>query len=84
MRYGMVTHVDLDQRPFKLVVDEEEPVLAQTVIISTGASARYLGLENEKRLLGRGVSACATCDGAFFRGEDLAILREPRPRNARE
>ncbi len=74
MRYGMVTHVDLGERPFKLVVDEEKPVLAQTVIISTGASARYLGLENEKRLLGRGVSACATCDGAFFRGEDLAIV----------
>lgn len=74
LRYGMVTHVDLSERPFRLVVDEATPVLAQTVIVSTGASARYLGLENEKRLLGRGVSACATCDGAFFRGEDLAIV----------
>jgi thioredoxin reductase (NADPH) len=74
LRYGMVTQVDLSARPFRLVVDETTPVLAQTVIISTGASARYLGLKNEERLLGRGVSACATCDGAFFRGEDLAIV----------
>ena len=74
LRYGMVTHVDLSRRPFKLLVDEETPILAQTVIISTGASARYLGLENEKRLLGYGVSACATCDGAFFRGQEVAIV----------
>ncbi len=74
LRYGTVTAVDLGQRPFKIVVDDETPVLADTIIIATGASAKYLGLENEQRLLGRGVSACATCDGAFFRGEEVAIV----------
>ena len=74
LRYGMVTHVDFSKRPFKLLVDEETPIIAQTVIIATGASAKYLGLENEKRLLGYGVSACATCDGAFFRNQEVAIV----------
>lgn len=74
LRYGTVTSVDFSERPFKLVVDEETPVLADTVIISTGASAMYLGLESEKRLLGHGVSACATCDGAFFRDQEVAIV----------
>lgn len=74
LRWGMVTSVDFSERPYKLVVDEEKPILADTVIISTGASAKYLGLENESRLLGKGVSACATCDGAFFRDQDLAIV----------
>ncbi len=74
LRWGTVTHVDLSERPFRLAVDEQAPVLAETVIVATGASAKYLGLENEKRLLGRGVSACATCDGAFFRDEEIAIV----------
>jgi thioredoxin reductase (NADPH) len=74
LRYGTITAVDFSQRPFRLLVEGEKPLLAHTVIISTGASARYLGLENEKRLLGRGVSACATCDGAFFRGQEIAIV----------
>lgn len=74
LQWGMVTSVDFSERPYKLVVDEQTPVLADTVIISTGASAKYLGLENESRLLGKGVSACATCDGAFFREQDLAIV----------
>jgi len=74
IRYGTITHVDFSQRPFRLLVDEETPVLAHTVIIATGASAKYLGLKNEKRLLGHGVSACATCDGAFFRGVEVAIV----------
>jgi thioredoxin reductase (NADPH) len=74
LRWGVVTHVDLSERPFKLVVDEAVPVLAETVLVSTGASAKYLGLPNEKRLLGYGVSACATCDGAFFRNEEVAIV----------
>lgn len=74
LRYGTVTAVDFSRRPFRLLVDDETPIWAQTVIISTGASAKYLGLENEKRLLGRGVSACATCDGAFFRGVEVAIV----------
>jgi len=74
LQWGMVTSVDLSERPFKLVVDEEMPILADTVIVSTGASAMYLGLENEARLLGHGVSACATCDGAFFREQEVAIV----------
>jgi thioredoxin reductase (NADPH) len=64
----------LSQRPFRLLVDAATPLRAQTVIIATGASAQYLGLENERRLLGHGVSACATCDGAFFRGETVAVI----------
>ncbi len=74
LRWGSVTSVDFSTRPFKLVVDEETPITSDTVIISTGASARYLGLENEARLLGHGVSACATCDGAFFREQEVAIV----------
>ncbi len=74
LRYGLVTAVDFSHRPFRLLVDGERPLLADTVIISTGASAKYLGLENERRLLGHGVSACATCDGAFFRGEEVAVV----------
>jgi len=58
----------------KCVMDESDPLTADTVIVSTGASASYLGLPNEKRLLGHGVSACATCDGAFFRNEEVAIV----------
>jgi thioredoxin reductase (NADPH) len=73
LRYGTVTAVDFATYPFRLIVDEDKPVRAESVIISTGASAKYLGLENEKRLLGRGVSACATCDGAFFRNVDIAV-----------
>ena len=74
LRWGVVTHVDLSGSPHKLVVDEETPLVADAVIVATGASAKYLGLDNEKRLLGRGVSACATCDGAFFRDEEIAIV----------
>jgi len=74
LRYGMVTAVDFSVHPFRMIVDHEKPLVAESVIISTGASAKYIGLPNEQRLLGRGVSACATCDGAFFRGVDLAIV----------
>ncbi|MDX1548452.1 MAG: thioredoxin-disulfide reductase, partial [Rhodothermales bacterium] len=74
IRYGTISQVDFGQRPFRLLVDDETPILADAVIVATGASARYLGLENEKRLLGRGVSACATCDGAFFRGVEVAVV----------
>ncbi|MFW5955761.1 MAG: NAD(P)/FAD-dependent oxidoreductase, partial [Rhodothermales bacterium] len=74
LRFGTVSHVDLGEKPFRLIVDSTTPILADAVIISTGASAKYLGLENERRLLGHGVSACATCDGAFFRGEEVAVV----------
>ena len=68
-----VTKVDFKSRPFKIWVDNDL-YQAHTVIISTGASAKYIGLENEKRLLGRGVSACATCDGAFFKNQKVAVV----------
>jgi thioredoxin reductase (NADPH) len=68
-----VDAVDFSQRPFK-VTSQGKDYYAHAVIIATGASAKYLGLDSEKRLMGKGVSACATCDGAFFKGEDLAIV----------
>ena len=68
-----VTKVDFSSRPFKIWV-ENDLYQARAVIISTGASAKYLGLENERRLLGRGVSACATCDGAFFKNQPVAVV----------
>lgn len=74
LRYGSISAVDFSERPYRLLVDGEPAVLADSVIISTGASARYLGLPNERRLLGHGVSACATCDGAFFRNVEVAIV----------
>lgn len=69
----VVTKVDLDARPFKVYVGEEEH-LAQTIIISTGASAKWLGLEGEQTYGGFGVSACATCDGFFFRGKEVIVV----------
>jgi thioredoxin reductase (NADPH) len=74
IRNGLVTKVDFSSRPFKLTIDEKEEVFAHTVIISTGASAKWLGLESEQRLNGKGVSACAVCDGFFFRGMDVALI----------
>ncbi len=74
IRYGMVTSVDFSERPFKVTIDEKTQIEAEAVIIATGASAKWLGIESEKRLNGRGVSACAVCDGFFFRGKDVAIV----------
>jgi thioredoxin reductase (NADPH) len=75
IRYGMVTKVDFSGKPpYKIQVDEKEELLAETVIISTGASAKWLGIPSEEKLNGRGVSACAVCDGFFFRGKDVAIV----------
>lgn len=68
-----VTKVDLSVRPFKVWIGEEL-YQSRALILSTGASAKYLGLPNEKRLLGRGVSACATCDGAFFKNQEVAVI----------
>jgi thioredoxin reductase (NADPH) len=73
-RYGYVTDIDFDKRPYKITVDEETTVFAKTIIISTGASAMWLNLPSEQRLRGKGVSACATCDGAFFRNEHVIIV----------
>ncbi|MGB5632732.1 MAG: thioredoxin-disulfide reductase [Waterburya sp.] len=74
LRNGSLTEVDFDQRPFRLTLDGDKTVLADAVIVATGATAKYLGLENEQRLIGRGVSACATCDGAFYRDRDIAVI----------
>ena len=73
-RYGYVTDIDFEKRPYKLTVDEETELFAETIIISTGASAKWLGLESEQRLRGKGVSACATCDGAFFRDQHVIVV----------
>lgn len=74
IRYGIVTKVDFSAKPYKVEVDEEFWLSADAVIISTGASAKWLGLPSEERLNGHGVSACAVCDGFFFRGKEVAIV----------
>jgi len=74
IRYGIATKVDLSSSPFKVEIDEEKWIEANAVIISTGATAKWLGLESEQRLNGYGVSACAVCDGFFFRGKEVAIV----------
>ncbi|MBK6826304.1 MAG: thioredoxin-disulfide reductase [Chitinophagaceae bacterium] len=74
IRYGLATKVDFGQQPFKVQIDEEKWLEADAVIIATGASAKWLGLESEQRLNGYGVSACAVCDGFFFRGKEVAIV----------
>lgn len=74
IRYGLVTQVDFTSRPHKITVDDQVNIEADTVIISTGASAKWLGLDSENRLNGKGVSACAVCDGFFFRGQEVAIV----------
>jgi thioredoxin reductase (NADPH) len=74
IRNGMITSVDFSSSPKKVWVDEELELEAETIIISTGASAKWLGLESETRLNGKGVSACAVCDGFFFRGQDVIIV----------
>ena len=71
---GDVSAVDLTQRPFHLTIDGEQTVQAATLILATGASAIALGVPNETRLIGHGVSTCATCDGYFFRGKDLVVV----------
>ncbi len=71
---GIVTRADLQTRPFKLWVDETELIETETVIIATGASAKYGGVPREMELVGHGVSACATCDGFFFKNHDIAVV----------
>ena len=72
--FGEVLTSDFSERPFKLTVTGDEGIEAETVIIATGATARYLGIESEQKLIGRGVSACATCDGAFYRDVPVVVV----------
>lgn len=74
IRYGMATAVDFSSQPYKVTIDEEKTITADAIIIATGASAKWLGLPSEQRLNGSGVSACAVCDGFFFRGKEAAIV----------
>jgi thioredoxin reductase (NADPH) len=74
IRFGLATKVDFSTQPYKVWIDDEKLVEADAVIISTGASAKWLGIESEQRLNGYGVSACAVCDGFFFRGKEVAIV----------
>ncbi|MDP4265662.1 MAG: FAD-dependent oxidoreductase, partial [Bacteroidota bacterium] len=74
IRYGIATKVDFSSQPYKVQIDEEKWIEADAVIIATGASAKWLGLESEQKLNGYGVSACAVCDGFFFRGKEVAIV----------
>jgi thioredoxin reductase (NADPH) len=74
IRFGLITKVDFSSHPFKATIDESKEVTANTIIIATGASAKWLGLKNEERLNGFGVSACAVCDGFFYKGQDVAIV----------
>src|SRR5690606_10710911 len=74
VRYGLATSVDFTTKPHTVIIDEQVTIHADTVLISTGASAKWLGIESETRLNGKGVSACAVCDGFFFRGQEVAIV----------
>ena len=74
VRRGIITDIDLSERPFKVTVDHEHKIEAEAVIVCTGASAKYLGLESEAKYRGMGVSACATCDGFFYRKQDVAVV----------
>ncbi len=74
IRFGMITEVDFSKRSFKVTADDSKIIIAETVIIATGASAIWLGMESEQKFNGYGVSACATCDGFFYKGKDVAIV----------
>lgn len=74
VRFGIVTKVDFSKRPFVLEIDSQKQIEADTVIIATGATAKYLGLPSEEKFRGQGVSACATCDGFFYRKKDVAVV----------
>ncbi len=74
IRWGMASAANLSKRPFKIVIDEKKTIEAESLIIATGATAKYLGLESEQKYMGHGVSACATCDGFFYKGQDVAVV----------
>lgn len=74
INYGLVTSVDFTGYPHKVIVDEKDELIAETVIIATGATAKYLGIPSEEKFNNRGVSACAVCDGYFYRGKEVAVV----------
>ncbi len=74
VRFGMATAADLSERPFKVTIDGNKQMEAEALIIATGATAKYLGLPDESKYAGSGVSACVTCDGFFYRGKDVAVV----------
>jgi thioredoxin reductase (NADPH) len=74
VRFGLATATDLSARPFKVTIDGKKLIEAESLIIATGATAKYLGLESEEKFKGQGVSACATCDGFFYKGKDVAVV----------
>jgi thioredoxin reductase (NADPH) len=74
IRHGLIAQAELSQRPFTLTTDGGHVLLADTLIVATGATAKYLGLPSEEKFMGQGVSACATCDGFFYRKQDVAVI----------
>jgi len=74
VNYGLITSVDFSSYPLKVVVDEKDTIVAETIIIATGATAKYLGIPSEETYANRGVSACAVCDGYFYRGKEVAVV----------
>ena len=74
LRYGSLLLPTLAEAPYKITIDDEKMIEAETLIIATGAAAKYLGLEDEKKYAGMGVSACATCDGFFYRKKTVAVV----------
>ena len=74
VRFGMATAADLSKQPYAVTIDNDKVIAADALIIATGATAKYLGLESEEKFKGQGVSACATCDGFFYKGQDVAVV----------
>ncbi len=74
IRWGLATAADLSAQPYRITIDDRHIIEADSVIIATGATAKYLGMESEQKFMGHGVSACATCDGFFYRGMDVAVV----------
>lgn len=74
VRFGIATAVDFSAKPYKVIIDDEHQIETEAVIIATGATAKYLGLESEEKFKGSGVSACATCDGFFYKGKNVAVV----------
>ncbi len=74
VRFGIATATDLSKQPFKVTIDGEKLITTDALIIATGATAKYLGLDSEEKYKGQGVSACATCDGFFYKGQDVAVV----------